>query len=275
MPRYFALSQIRHSSTAVSRNYYTSLQLRKTTSTADGIICAKSKNDGGSAPSRQPIFGIVAALTKSGVIGINGALPWDPIPQDLDHFIKLTRNKILIVGRKSFAEDPTGAHINHVRVCIVVSKTMNEITNGMDRSGRSTTIGGYKSGPKLKLARSFDEALDLASHESLLHANLETQSGNTSTDNDKYYNDAYQNEDGEIDCWVAGGERIYKEALLHENANEVHLTHVDMDVKSETPASATAYFPMEFMTRGGFEECSRVHSGVCTFCLYKRRLPWK
>ena len=62
------------------------------------------------APIHKPNFGVVAAMTNDGVIGINGHLPWSdtPISQDLQHFINLTRNKILIVGRKTFA-DPSGA----------------------------------------------------------------------------------------------------------------------------------------------------------------------
>src|SRR5210317_2225901 len=71
----------------------------------------------------RPYFGIVAAVSKNGVIGVNGSLPSWNIPQDRNHFVNLTRNKILIVGRKTFSEDKSGNHINHVRVCIVISKT--------------------------------------------------------------------------------------------------------------------------------------------------------
>lgn len=212
---------------------------------------------------QKPLFGIVAALTKNRVIGVNGSLPWKhtAIPQDRDHFVKLTHNKILIIGRKSFAEeDPTGAHVNHVRVCIVVSRTMSD-SDLVDRNG----------GPELKLARSFDEALDVASHE--IAANFKMQSGNAALDNDK--DDTCRlSKNGTIECWVAGGELIYQEALQHDNADEVHLTHVDMTVdldQYETTKSAIAFFPVDFLERNGFEEVSRVISGICTFCLYKRQ----
>lgn len=59
---------------------------------------------------QTPKFGIIAALTKDGIIGTNGKLPWASIAQDRDHFVNTTRNKILIVGRKTFAdEDQTGS----------------------------------------------------------------------------------------------------------------------------------------------------------------------
>src|SRR6056300_1546715 len=59
-------------------------------------------------------FGIVAAMTQNQVIGVNGSLPWKNLTQDKNHFINLTRNKVLIVGRKTFAlEDPSLSHVRH------------------------------------------------------------------------------------------------------------------------------------------------------------------
>lgn len=212
--------------------------------------------------TQKPIFGIVSALTKDGVIGINGQLPWNvPIPQDRDHFVNLTRNKILIVGRKTFAEeDPTGAHINHVRVCIVVSKTMSA-TDLVDRNnGNGISTGEGDESPEVKLARSFDEALDLASHEILL--------GNEMIDGDGCGKHLGKN--GLIECWVAGGERIYQEALQHNNASEVHLTHVDMSV-GQAKTNSIAYFPLVYVERHGFQEVSRINNGICAFCMYRRQ----
>ena len=49
-----------------------------------------------------------------------------PISLDRDHFVNLTRGKILIVGCRTFAdEDPTGGNVGHVRLCIVVSRTLD------------------------------------------------------------------------------------------------------------------------------------------------------
>lgn len=245
-----------HHSLGSSRYYHLSPHIRKITSVANSNTLQK------------PIFGIVAALTKDGVIGIDGHLPWNvPIPQDRDHFINLTRNKILIVGRKTFAEeDPTGAHINHVRVCIVVSKTMSA-TDLVHRNDGISIGEGYESpgGPEVKLARSFDEALDLASHEILL--------GNEIIGDDRCC-DAHLSENGPIECWVAGGERIYQEALQHSNASDVHLTHVDMTA-DQTTTNSIAYFPSVHAERYGFEEVSRINNGICSFCIYKRQARQK
>ena len=66
-------------------------------------------------------------MNNQNIIGINGSLPWEHLPQDKTHFVNTTRDKILIIGRKSFAEDNTsGSHIKHVRACVVLSKTMND-----------------------------------------------------------------------------------------------------------------------------------------------------
>lgn len=44
---------------------------------------------------------LIAAMTRKGVIGNNGSLPWH-IPTDLQHFKKLTSGYPVIMGRKTF-----------------------------------------------------------------------------------------------------------------------------------------------------------------------------
>ena len=200
---------------------------------------------------QQPKFGIVAALSKDGIIGVNGRLPWKSIPQDLNHFINLTRNKILIVGRKTFAEDgPTGGHVKHVRVCIVVSKTMSSTD-----SSKFDTSDKVSDRPQIMIACSFGDALHIASTKILQRSDEE--SVNTSS------NDIY--------VWVAGGERICKEALQHDNAVDVHLTHIDVSVgKRVAKDAAIAYFPLDTLESSDFREVSRSIDSICTFCLYRR-----
>ena len=71
--------------------------------------------------------------------------------------------------------------------------------------------------------------------------------------------------------WVAGGERIYKEALQHDNAVDVHLTHIDVSVGKRVAKDADiAYFPQDTLESSDFREVSRSTDGICTFCLYKR-----
>ena len=44
---------------------------------------------------------IIAAMTKSRVIGKNNALPWN-IPEELQHFHTQTLNSTVIIGRKTY-----------------------------------------------------------------------------------------------------------------------------------------------------------------------------
>lgn len=223
-------------SSTIWRQFYNTCHLRKI-----GTITTKSN-------LHRPHFGIVAAVTKDGVIGVDGRLPsWD-IPQDRNHFVNLTRNKILIVGRKTFSdEDKSGAHIKHARVCIVISNTMNkEDIMNKDGTRDDTTC------PQIMLARSFDEALDMSSGMLLPAGNNQT----ISTD--------------DIDIWVAGGEGIYQEALQHSNAKEVQLTRVNISADPvETKGATIAYFPLGCLDE--FHEVSRVKSGICSFCVYRKR----
>ena len=47
------------------------------------------------------IISLVAARSRNNVIGIKNRLPWY-LPKDLEFFYNLTRNKCVIMGRKSF-----------------------------------------------------------------------------------------------------------------------------------------------------------------------------
>lgn len=74
----------------------------------------------------EPIekFGIVAAIAKqTNVIGINGRLPWN-LPEEREMFKTLTRNKILVLGRRTFEEEKDQCHISHCAHSIIVSKTL-------------------------------------------------------------------------------------------------------------------------------------------------------
>ena len=197
----------------------------------------------------RPSFGIIAALTQKNIIGVDGSLPWEKIPQDKAHFVQTTRDKILIIGRKSFAEeDPSGNHVAHSRSCIVLSKTMQ-----YEELSRLKLLRG---GPELKLARSFEEALDIA------YALI---------------NPVEHNEAASIHCWVAGGSDVYKEALQHCNLQEVNLTYVDnckideeIDQLNFNEQHNVTFFPMGVFHQIGFNEVSRSRDGICTFCVYIR-----
>ena len=209
----------------------------------------------------RPIFGIVAAITKNGVIGADGGLPWNfPISIDRDYFVNFTRDRILIVGRKTFAnEDPTGSHVRHVRLCIVVSRTMDASDVA---AFRANVAGG--SFPVVRLARSFEEALDVASDE------IASSSWREGTSDDgRGVTMAESGEGGDaIRCWVGGGEGIYREAIRC-GPSEVHITHVDVTL-DRCMDREIAYFPLECLTEHGYVETSRRDVGMCSFRVYER-----
>jgi dihydrofolate reductase len=168
----------------------------------------------------QPIdrFGIVAAMSKNHIIGVNGRLPWN-VPDDRMDFVSTTTDKILIIGRRTFEEQTTLSHISHVAKCIVMSKTLqNEAINASFLSFDK----------EIQVVRSFPEALDLARR----MANNKSKQTADDPSND-------------TQCWVAGGEVVYKLAVLHPSACMLHLTVIDMDVDigSYAPEEVTRFPP--------------------------------
>jgi dihydrofolate reductase len=195
-------------------------------------------------------------MTKNQVIGVNGSLPWKNLTQDKNHFINLTRNKVLIVGRKTFAlEDPSLSHIRHARACIVVSRTMNqEDLISLRNANNSTNIE-----TKVLLARSFDEAVELA------NAEKHKRMIKSETDEHNVVNET-------LDCWVAGGEAIYRDALHHSDAVEVQLTHVDMVIDTNQ-FREVAYFPVGDMNSDAWEKVSSCRDGeLCEFKVWRKKI---
>lgn len=195
-------------------------------------------------------IGVVAAMSKSSrIIGVDGKLPWD-LPEDRKHFKDLTRDKTLLVGKATFLDTPEERNISHVRHCIVVSTTAPE------------DLGSEK----VHVARSFPEALELAKK-------LEPNNSSSSNDDDA---------SSAIDCWVGGGERLYKEALQHKSTSEIHLTLVDTEVDLTQPDGSTlayAMFPQKFRWDRYFQQASRrevpgspeTNAPACSYVLYKRK----
>ena len=190
----------------------------------------------------QP-FGLVAALSLDGIIGVEGRLPW-VLPRDREHFVNLTKDKVLVIGRKTFAENKTGgshsptSHIDHARLCIVVSQSLD-----------------MKNNQRICTARSLDDALSMARTNSV-DLGVPPQT---------------------IDCWVAGGERLYEEALVHRDLERIELTHVRTMLaelssrETGIGAGEVARFPMDlFLREGKFEMVSCRKDGDCLFSSYMR-----
>jgi dihydrofolate reductase len=172
-------------------------------------------------------------------MGISGQLPWN-LPEDRKRFMDLTRDRLLIMGRKTYEERPDQSHIAHAYDSIVVSTSMQQHDDG-----------------HLRVARSLSEALHMAkvmaNEVEILH-----------------------NAEG-LACWVVGGERIFNEALQHRSAEEVHLTLVDIDIdadaiasKSGSPSSEIAYFPAKYRWDRYYEEVSRSRHSSFTTVVYQR-----
>lgn len=188
-----------------------------------------------SVSALEPIhkFGIVAAMSTNHVIGVNGSLPWK-LPEERRIFENLTKNKILIIGRRTFEEEEGDlSHVRHCIHCIVVSRSLNKV-------GWNDCVYDPKQAPNttIHLASSFTEAVGMARE---LEKELKSKGRNV------------HQSSNDISCWVAGGQTIYKEALVHSSASQLHLSVVDIDIQPKDE-SETAFFPAKEAWEKLFEE---------------------
>ena len=193
-------------------------------------------------------FGIIAAMSNNNIIGVKGAIPWN-VPADRKEFVRVTKGKILIVGRKTFEEQRNFSHISHAANCIVISKSLNDENVQSAVSQINTEV---------KIVRSFPEALEAARH--LVDKNA--KSGNDSTD--------------DIDCWIAGGQDIYHRSVLHPSAWTIHLTvfHLDVDISSCMP-SEIARFPPKYHWDNRFTEVSKIEDVTQDAIMFTRYIHKK
>ena len=178
-------------------------------------------------------FGIIAAMSNNNIIGVKGDIPWN-IPADRKEFVRITRGKLLIVGRKTFEEQQNLSHISHAAKCIVISTSLD----GNNIQSAVATIP-----TEVHVVRSFPEALDLAR----VLVEKKTSSGNEATD--------------DIECWIAGGQDIYHRSVLHPSAWIMHLTliNIDVDVSSYSPLEI-ARFPPKYHWDNRFTDVSKVEN---------------
>jgi dihydrofolate reductase len=189
----------------------------------------------------QPIdkFGIVAAMAAhSRVIGLHGSLPFKS-PTDRNLFKGLTKDRILIVGRKTLQDEQHQSldHVRHAKYCIVVSTTSSDLDKLLNGSESERD----RDWRMLRLARSLDEALDKARE-------LEKYV-------DCVNDEEHDSSRSKLKCWVAGGERLFDEALKHSSASELHLTtvHVDVDI-TNVPLDHIARFPAKYRWDHNYQE---------------------
>jgi len=70
-------------------------------------------------------FSVVMSITEEGGIGKDGNVPWR-IPEDLKRFQNITKNSIVIMGRKTWESIPIHLRPLKERICIVISNKINE-----------------------------------------------------------------------------------------------------------------------------------------------------
>ncbi|MDP3986974.1 MAG: dihydrofolate reductase [Nanoarchaeota archaeon] len=89
---------------------------------------------------------IVAAISQNGVIGRDGGLPWDRVPEDMARFRDLTMGRPVIMGRKTLDSIPEKFRPLKGRKNIVLSNTL-------------------ESSEGIYVARSIDEAVKMTEGE--------------------------------------------------------------------------------------------------------------
>jgi dihydrofolate reductase len=121
-------------------------------------------------------------------------------------------------------------HILHAAHTIIVSRTLPDDFSFGTRHSHT---------PVPHIARSFAEALVLARQ---LVGDLECA-------------ETFSPDCTNILCWIAGGERLYNQAVLHPSATRLHLTIVDTEI--DIADAEIARFPAAYRWDNKFKEVYR------------------
>ena len=78
------------------------------------------------------MIGIIAAVTKNGIMGVDNQLPFN-YPEDLSHFRKTTADSIVIMGRNTY--DSIGKPLPKRRNIVVTSKKIESVETANSLSG--------------------------------------------------------------------------------------------------------------------------------------------
>ena len=97
---------------------------------------------------KNKMIGMIAAVTKNGVIGVDNQLPFN-YPEDMAHFRKTTANSIVIMGRNTY--ESIGNPLPKRRNIIVTRKPENY--NNLDRE-------------KIEAAASLEDAINMCQGDS-------------------------------------------------------------------------------------------------------------
>lgn len=194
------------------------------------------------APTSNFKFGIIAAMDESRVIGIDSDLPWK-IPDDRNHFLRVTEGRILVIGKNSFygkqssEDEPKCSHLKHLRHVVIVSTSMIE-----------SDIESFDGDNfNIHLVRSFEESLDCCK--------MIIDGGSNTFDSSI---DDEDKRDFQIHTWIGGGQLVYEKAIRHKDASEIQLTTVhsktsDNMISGNKPV---AFFPANYRWDNTFKEVS-------------------
>ncbi len=69
----------------------------------------------------KPYFTFVWAEDKNGVIGRDGTLPWH-LPNEMKHFVNVTINDVVVMGRKTYESIPKRPLKNRVNIVLTSNK---------------------------------------------------------------------------------------------------------------------------------------------------------
>lgn len=69
----------------------------------------------------KPYFTFVWAEDRNGLIGHNGQLPWH-LPNEMKHFVKVTTNDVVVMGRKTYESIPHPPLKNRINIVLTNNK---------------------------------------------------------------------------------------------------------------------------------------------------------
>jgi dihydrofolate reductase len=86
------------------------------------------------SPSQRPVLALIAAVAKNGVIGHDNQLLWH-LPQDLQHFRRVTMGCPVIMGRRTWESLPPRFRPLPGRINVVVTRDPQWQAAGALRAG--------------------------------------------------------------------------------------------------------------------------------------------
>ena len=191
---------------------------------------------------QKAIFSHIAAVSQNNVIGLKGQLPWH-IPEDLKYFFNTTKNKALIMGRKSFESlgKPLPKRLN-----VIVTRQKNfqpsglkRVFVGKDYKKQASEVLALMSHPlSIAVCPSIKESMDFCSQKAVM---------------EKYGREIF----------IAGGGEIYKQSL--SLMDRLYITRIHKEYEGD------AFYPD--IPKDQFKEVSRIdrsEPAPFSFLLYEK-----